>query len=342
MSSNSSGLREQVMSRVQGALYLSTAYAGIVNGLFEALADRGPATPRELALAAEVDTAYVVRWCDSAYAFELIDETADGVFSLTDQGTAFRADGPDSLMPLAVQAFLAAHMGERAAELMRTGERPGEQALAERSTLLPLFGPMLEGQFAPLLEREVLERVPAFREVDARGGLAVDLGCGNGWYLRRLAGRYPGLRGIGLDGFEENIRQARELADGEGLSERLDFRAGDLHAFAVDEPVDLIAMNRALHHVWDQKENVFRILRAHLKPGGFAVIWEPHWPLDRSRLREPAMRAMAFQNLVEHVQGNHFLMPREIVEQFQTVGMSAEVYDVADGRDAIVVGRLPL
>ena len=36
------------------------------------------------------------------------------------------------------------HMAERAAELMRSGERPGEQVLSERQTILPWFGPMLE------------------------------------------------------------------------------------------------------------------------------------------------------------------------------------------------------
>lgn len=212
--------------------------------------------------------------------------------------------------------------------------------LGERETILPWFGPMLEAQFGPQLDA-ILPQVPAFAAVDKKNGVAVDLGCGNGWYLRHLARRYEHLHGIGLDGFDENIRQARRAAQAEGLAERLDFHSGDLHHFTVEEPVDLIAMNRALHHVWDEKENVFRILSEHLRPGGFAVIWEPAWPAERSALRAPGRRPVAFQNLSEHVQGNHFLQPEEIVRAFEHEGMSAQVHLFMDGREAVVQAQKP-
>ncbi|MEJ2060838.1 MAG: class I SAM-dependent methyltransferase [Gammaproteobacteria bacterium] len=334
-------LRQDIMQRTQGALSLNLAFVGVVDGLFAALQKLGEADPQALAAASHMDAGYVTRWCDAAYAFELLDMPDDGRFCLSDLGRAFLTETPGTLMPFAVQSMLSAHMTERAAELMRSGERPGEKVLAERETILPWFGPMLEYQFGPLLEKEILERVPVFRKVDAEGGVAVDLGCGNGWYLRRMAKHFPHLRGVGMDGFDENIQQATRLAEAEGLADRISFTAGDLNHFSIDEPVDLIAMNRALHHVWDQKENVFRILREHLKPGGSAVIWEPNWPAERSALRTPGTRAMAFQNLSEHVQGNHFLRPEEVVAQFEAAGMQAEVYQVADGRDMVVTGTRP-
>ncbi|AOV16598.1 methyltransferase type 11 [Acidihalobacter aeolianus] len=340
MSSQIDSLRQDIMRRAQGAVSLNIAFIGVANGLFAALDRLTHASVPELAQDTGMDSGYVDRWCDAAYAFEYLEEIEPGVFRLSDSGRAFLPDSPGTLMPFAVMSVLSAHMAERAAGLMRTGERPGESVLAERETILPWFGPMLEYQFGPLLDKQVLDQVPVFREVDSRGGLAVDLGCGNGWYLRRLARRYPHLRGIGMDGFEENVNQATRMAEAEGLSDRLTFAVGDLNRFHIEEPVDLIAMNRALHHVWDQKENVFRILREHLKPGGAAVIWEPNWPANRSDLRSPDRRAMAFQNLTEHVQGNHFLRPEEIADQFRAVGLKPEVYFVADGRDAVVTGTL--
>lgn len=339
MTSAKQELRKQIMKQAQGALALNVAYIGVVNGLFSALADLHDADSGQLAQAVAKDPDYVLRWCDSAYAFGLLDEAAPGRFRLSELGDAFRPEAPGTLMPFAVRSVLSAHMAERAAGLMASGERPGEKVLGERETLLPWFGPMLEHSFGPLLASEILDKVPAYRDVDQRGGLAVDLGCGNGWYLRRLAQRYDNLRGIGLDGFDENIRQATQLAAEEGMADRLQFRAGDLHRFTSEEPADLIAMNRALHHVWDEKENVFRILKQHLKPGGAAVIWEPNWPAQRSALREPGRRAMAFQNLAEHVQGNHFLRPEEIAAEFEAVGMEPSIYLFADDREAVVTGR---
>lgn len=336
---NASSLFEQVLRQAQGALALQLAFIGVANGLFEALDRDGPLDSARLAAATGMDPAYVARWADAAYAFEHLELDANG-WILTETGRAFLPGRPGTLMPFAVQAVLSAHMSERAAGLMRTGERPGEKVLEERENILPWFGPMLEHTFGPLFEREVLPGVPVYREVDARGGVVVDLGCGNGWYLRRLAARHPHVRGVGLDGFAENIEQARAAAEREGLGERLDFREGDIHNYVVDEPVDVIAMNRALHHVWEVgRDAVFAMFRDRLKPGGCAVIWEPRWPDDITALRDPRRRGMAFHNLSEHVQGNHFLRPAEVEEAFRAVGMSAETWLFADGAEMVVVGR---
>ncbi len=325
----------------QGALSLNVAYIGVVNGLFNALHDLGSATAKQLAQNSSMDERYVTRWCDAAYAFHYLDVTAEA-FCLTPTGQAMRATAQDTLMPIAVQSVLSAHMAERAAGLMRTGERPGESVLAERDTVLPWFGPMLEASFSTLFEQTICPAIPEFSAVDKRGGLAVDLGCGNGWYLRALVRRCSHLRGLGMDGFAENIDQARRLAENQGVGDKLMFVQGDIHQMTLDEPADLIAMNRALHHVWEKDApTLFRWLHDNLKPGGYAVVWEPAWPDTRSVLREPGRSGMAFQNLTEHVQGNHFLRPEEISNAFLAAGMPAKVYLFAKGSEAVVVAQRP-
>lgn len=333
-------LRETVMKDVQGAARLAIAYVGVTAGLFEALVGVQQGSAADIAKAAGKDTGYVVRWCDAAYAFEFLDEGQRG-FELTDLGRAFLPGSQGTLMPFAVQEVLTTHIAERVVGLMATGERPGESVLAERESVLPWFGPMLEAQFGPLFEKTVMPGLKVYEEAAKAGGLVMDLGCGNGWYLLRLARAFPRLRCLGVDGFEENIRQAQGRALAEGLSDRVRFTVGDIYRFESGEGADIIALNRALHHVWDEKDTVFRILRDHLKPGGSAVIWEPHWPQERAALREPGRRMVAVQNLGEHVQGNHFLRPTEIAEAFTGVGLVPEIFSFADGREAVVVGRRP-
>ncbi len=334
-------LKKQFRGMARAAQVLGVAYIGVVNGLFAALQGLGKADAASLAAAAGMDSAYVRRWCDAAFAFDLLDADGDA-FRLSETGSAMIASAPGTLMPAAAQGVLNMHMAERAAELMRTGERPGEKVLAERKTLLPWFGPMLEASFAKLFEDVICPAVPFFTEVNQRGGLAVDLGCGNGWYLRALARRCGGLHGLGIDGFDENISQATRLAAREGLSDRLRFVAGDAHHFTLDRPADLIAMNRALHHVWEAGGQTFIArLRENLRPGGAAVIWEPDWPADRATLRQPAFQGIAFQNLTEHVQGNHLLRADEIAEAFATQGLKPEIFHFGEGQEAVIVARKP-
>ncbi|MGA2447304.1 MAG: hypothetical protein ABTD50_01365 [Polyangiaceae bacterium] len=93
--------------------------------------------------------------------------------------------------------------------------------------------------------------------------------------------------------------------------------------------------------MWNQKERVFHLLHDALKPGGVAVIWEPAWPTDIARLREPRGRAMGVQNLSEYVQGNHFLQPAEIEAAFIAVGMKPRTTLFGGGFEAVVVAARP-
>lgn len=330
-------LRKQAVRALQSATSLNVAFVGVADGLFSALAKRGQASPADLAAMTGLDQGYLVRWCDAAFAFGYIDE-ADQGFILTELGNAYRPEVPGSLMPFAVRSVLSAHMAERAAELMKTGSWMDSEALEQSSAISPLFGPMLEANFASFFEQHILRKVEAYKRADEKAGLIVDLGCGNGWYLRKLALHFPHIRAVGLDAMEENIRQAEDRAREQGLGHRLRFELGDIHQFKPAEPVAVIAMNRALHHVWAEKERVFGILASSLAQGGSAVIWEPNWPRERADLRDPSRRGMAFQNLTEHLQGNHLLRPEEIEAAFQAVGLITEIHLFAHGNEAVVVG----
>ncbi|MFZ5440591.1 MAG: class I SAM-dependent methyltransferase [Myxococcota bacterium] len=324
-------LKSRVMQQAQGAAAMSLAFVGVAHGLFDAFAEAS--SPEAVAQRRGLDAGYLRRWAEAAFAFGYLDATPDGAWKASELGLAFRPGAAGTLMPMAVQAVLGAHMMERTVGLMKTCERPGESVLGERESILPWFGPMLEANFAGFFEREVLPRLKVFEQ--AR--FVVDLGCGNGWYLRALARRFPGLRGLGLDGFEENTRQAAARAAEQGLAARLSFEAGDLFSFSPKEPVDVVVMNRALHHVWHDQQRVFALLRDAVRPEGSVVIWEPAWPSDVSALREPRRRMTAFQNLSEHVQGNHFLRPEEISSAFHAVGFTTETLLFAEGNEAVIV-----
>jgi len=333
-----SELKNRFRDMARGAQTLALGYIGVVNGLFSALRRLDAAPAEKLAQAAGMDEGYVRRWCDAAYAFGLLEAEGD-CFRLSETGAALDPESADTLMPVAGHAMMSMHMAERAALFMRDGARPGEAVMFERETLGPLFGPMLEASFARLFNT-IAANLPVFDEVAARNGLVVDLGCGNGWYLRALLRDRPALRGRGFDGFEGNIAQARALAEQAGLSDRLTFVQGDLHGFELEEKADLIAMNRALHHVWEAgADRFFARLRDALKPGGAVAIWEPDWPEAREDLRTPARMGFAFQNLTEHVQGNHLLRAVEIAAAFDGVGMNAEIFRYAEGQEAVIVAR---
>lgn len=331
-------MKDKIRAQTQGATTLNISFIGIVNGLFESLG-KTPSTSKELASLTKMDPDYVERWCDAAFAFGLLD-AKEHRFHLSPLGELMKPSHPHSSMPQVIQSVLGSHMSERIAGLMRTGERPGEVILGERETILPWFGPMLESTFGPVFENQILPAIPFFREINSEDALAIDLGCGNGWYLRALAKHNPKIKGLGVDGFRENIHQATRRANEEGFGDRLRFTQGDIFSLKLEKKADMIAMNRALHHVWSDKEKLFPMFRSYLAPGGALVLWEPNWPKEREELRKAEKRPIAFQNLGEHAQGNRLLDPYEIAEECEKIGLRTTVSLFLNGNEAVVVARM--
>ena len=86
------------------------------------------------------------------------------------------------------------------------------------------------------------------------GGTLLDLGCGSGRMLARLARGRPDARIIGLDLSEPMLETGRELLERDGLTDRVELRRGDITTFdaEVPEQPDVISCNFALHHLPDR------------------------------------------------------------------------------------------
>lgn len=118
------------------------------------------------------------------------------------------------------------------------------------------------------------------------GGTLLDLGCGSGRLLARFARGRPDARIIGLDLSEPMLETGRAQLEREGLSDRVELRRGDITTFdaELDEDVDVVSCNFALHHLPDE-ETAARCLEAIARVRsrtGCAV-----WIFDFARLRHP-------------------------------------------------------
>jgi 2-polyprenyl-6-hydroxyphenyl methylase / 3-demethylubiquinone-9 3-methyltransferase len=104
------------------------------------------------------------------------------------------------------------------------------------------------------------------------GGRVLDIGCGTGFLLERLAER--GFSGIGIDLSPESVEHAtRRLAE-IGASDRLTAVVGSAYEPPAG-PFDLIALTDVLEHLEDPRA-CLAALRAQLAPGGLLVISTPN------------------------------------------------------------------
>jgi cyclopropane fatty-acyl-phospholipid synthase-like methyltransferase len=120
-----------------------------------------------------------------------------------------------------------------------------------------------------------LDRVVEYATV-AREGTALDIGCGKGEFLLRLAARY-GCAGVGFDLNGARVEAAAREADARGLGDRVRFVAADAHdAARLPGPFALTACIGSTHALGGLPATLAS-LHSWTEPGGWVVVGEGHW-----------------------------------------------------------------
>ena len=103
----------------------------------------------------------------------------------------------------------------------------------------------------------------------------LDVGGGHAYYSIALCHRHPALRVTVVD-LEPAARIGQELVAQAGLSNRIEFRTGDLARTPLGENHDLAFLFNVVHHLEEETcRATLRRLYASLAPGGTLVVSEP-------------------------------------------------------------------
>lgn len=102
-----------------------------------------------------------------------------------------------------------------------------------------------------------------------------DLGCGSGVILSEILRRKPSWTGHGLDISHASINYAHRLATHKGVSDRAEFRVGDVTALPyMDESLSLVIASEVVEHM-PRPEIVLSEIARVLKPGGKLILTMP-------------------------------------------------------------------
>ena len=123
------------------------------------------------------------------------------------------------------------------------------------------------------------------------GGDLLELGCGHGFYARRLAGTFDRLRVVGVDRAKQLLDRADRLTATSGL-ENCSFINADARALPMaDDSFDAVVVSR-LFTILPEHAQVLAEMHRILKPGGRCFIAEPRSAL-RAAVPLRAMQALA-------------------------------------------------
>jgi 2-polyprenyl-3-methyl-5-hydroxy-6-metoxy-1,4-benzoquinol methylase len=251
-----------------GALCLMTSI-GHRTGLFDTLASMDSGTSHEIAEKASLNERYVREWLGAMVTSRVVDCDPDSLkYSLPQEHASFLSSevSPDNIAVFTQYIPVLANVEDDIVDCFRNG---GGVPYSRFSRFHEVMADDSAQSVLSALFDHILPLVPNISE-DLDGGISVmDVGCGSGRAVNRMAERYPNSSFVGLDLSEEAIETATADARDRNITNAR-FQVQDLSTFADDaesEAYDFVTAFDAIH---DQARprSVLKGIYRSLKPGG--------------------------------------------------------------------------
>lgn len=257
---------ERMLGMFNDAALALMVSIGHRTALFDTMAALPAATAPAIANAANLDERYVREWLAAMTTAGVVThEPGTATYRLPPEHAAWltRAACPNNLAVFAQYFGILGQVEDQIVACFRRGGGLSygcyggfHRVMAEDSAQTIVF---------PLFD-EILPLVPGLMDRMGQGIEILDVGCGTGRALNKMAARFPKSRFRGYDLGEDAIAQANAEARAQELSNVV-FQVKDVTHLDESQRYDLITTFDAVH---DQKEpaSVLRAIRRALAPGG--------------------------------------------------------------------------
>lgn len=251
-----------------GALCLMVSI-GHRTGLFDTMRTLPPATSAEIASGARLNERYVREWLGAMVTGGIVEyDPATRRYTLPPEHAASvtRAANADNM---AVFAQYIGVLGGVEDDIVHCFKHGGGVPYSRYPRFHEVMAEDSGQSVLSSLETHILPLVPGLIDRLAQGVRVLDVGCGRGRIVNRLAALYPKSRFTGIDLSDEAIDHARAAAREQGLV-NVEFISADLSDFdrkAEPEAYDFIATFDAVHDQ-GQPLNVLKGIHRALKADG--------------------------------------------------------------------------
>lgn len=251
-----------------GALCLMLSI-GHRTGLFDTMSKIARSTSEEIAEKTGLNERYVREWLGAMVTSKVIDyDPETEKYNLPPEHSAFltRAAGADNI---AVFSQYISELGSVENEIVECFQKGGGVPYSKFPRFHEIMAEDSGQSVLSTLESHIIPLVPNLSEKLENGISVLDIACGRGLILTRLAELYPGSKFTGKDLSTEAVEFARQNVKQKGLN-NIEFVIKDLTNFdqtAQSESYDFITSFDAIH---DQAKplNVLKGIYRTLKQDG--------------------------------------------------------------------------
>jgi ubiquinone/menaquinone biosynthesis C-methylase UbiE len=237
--------------------------------LFDAMREMAPATSGEIASKTGLNERYVREWLGAMVTGRVVDVDDNGQrFLLPPEHAAFltRPAGADNLAVFAQYIPLLGSVEDDIVECFKKG---GGVPYAKFPRFHDVMAEDSGQSILSSLESHIVPLVPGMAERLGSGTQMLDVGCGRGRIINRLAGLYPKSRFTGMDLSGEAVLSAWEEAADKKLR-NVEFIVADLSRFDERAEIEAFEFVTTFDAVHDQAKplNVLRGIYRTLRRDG--------------------------------------------------------------------------
>jgi ubiquinone/menaquinone biosynthesis C-methylase UbiE len=245
-------------------------------GLFDTMRALSPATSEQIAAAAGLNERYVREWLGAMVTARVVDvvDTEKLTFRLPPEHASVltRAAGADNLAVFAQYVGLLGGVEDDIVECFhRGGGVPYDRYPRFHAVMAEDSGQSV----LSCLESHIVPVVAGLHDRLVAGIDVLDVGCGQGRVILRLAELYPNSRFQGIDLSAEALGHARAAAADGGLT-NVEFIAQDLSDFDRAAPVAAFDLTTTFDAIHDQGQpgNVLKGIHRALRADGVYLMQE--------------------------------------------------------------------
>ena len=261
-----SGSLIDILNKSSLALMISIGHR---SGLFDTLSNMDFATSEEIADKAKLNERYVREWLGAMVTSGVIEYLPKGkLYKLPAEHAAYltRNAGADNM---AVFTQYVSVMGEVEDDILKCFQEGGGVSYDKFHRFHEVMAEDSGQSVLSSLETHILPLVPGLTDQLNDGIAMLDVGCGSGKIINKLASIYPRSKFTGMDLSTEAIEKANAEANAMNL-ENVEFIIKDLSDFHLNAPVEKFDFITTFDAIHDQGQplNVLKGIRIALKPGG--------------------------------------------------------------------------
>ena len=235
-------------------------------GIFDQMANIESGTSEEIAQACDLNERYVREWLGAMLMGGVVEYNAKSKrYSLPPEHASVLVRGGSPLNIAAFAQFIPL-LGRVEDDIVECFKHGGGLSYDAYPRFQEVMAEDSDQTVIPALFDAILPLVPGVMEKLEKGIDVLDLACGCGHAVNKMAQRFPKSQFKGYDFSEEGIQKAKKEADKLGL-QNVEFAIRDVTELGENEQYDFITVFDAIH---DQAKpmSVLKGIYNALRPGG--------------------------------------------------------------------------